>query len=133
MDKSFLCNLIIFISICIFTYIIFSNINYKEGLENNSKTTSSSSSANGIAGEAATYGSNIKNQVIQLQDALLITKYRSDYENVVINMDDLINNLMLKTVLTIDQSNPQEGLKQLAGLEQSKTALNSVMKFIDKS
>ena len=137
MDNSFLCNLIIFISICILTYIIFSNINVQEGLANKSDTSSTSSSSssttNGVAGEAATYGANITNQVSQVQDALLISKYRTDYENVIINMDDLVNNLMLKTALTIDQTNPQDGLKKLVGLEQAKTALNSVMKFIDKS
>ena len=53
--------------------------------------------------------------------------------NVVINMDDLVSNLMLKTTLTIDQSNPQGGLSKLAALGQVKVALNSVMKFIDKT
>jgi hypothetical protein len=138
MDNSFLCNLFIFISICILTYIIFSNINFQEGLENKSgssstTTTSSSTSSNGVAGEAASYAANIKNQVIQLQDALLVSKYRTDYENVVINMDDLVNNLMLKTTLTIDQTNPLPGLGRLAALGQVKAALNNVMKFIDKT
>jgi hypothetical protein len=138
MDNSFLCNLFIFISICILTYIIFSNINFQEGLENKSgssstTTTSSSTSSNGVAGEAASYAANIKNQVIQLQDALLVSKYRTDYENVVINMDDLVNNLMLKTTLTIDQTNPLFGLGRLAALGQVKAALNNVMKFIDKT
>jgi hypothetical protein len=139
MDNSFFFNLIIFVSICILTYIIFSNINFQEGLENksgsstSSSSSSSSSSSNGIAGEAATYGANIKNQVIQLQDALLISKYRSDYENVIINMDDLVSNLMLKTILTIDQSKPEDGLTKLAALGQAKAALNVTMKFVDKS
>jgi len=145
MDNSFFFNLIIFIIICILTYIIFSNINFQEGLENksgsksgSSSTSSSSSSSsgsttNGVAGEAATYGANIKNQVIQLQDALLISKYRTDYENVIINMDDLVSNLMLKTVLTIDSTNPQDGLTKLAALGQAKAALNVTMKFVDKS
>jgi len=139
MENSFFFNLIIFVSICILTYIIFSNINFQEGLENKSSSKSgssgstSSSSTNGIAGEAATYGANIKNQVIQLQDALLISKYRTDYENVIINMDDLVSNLMLKTILTIDQSKPEDGLTKLAALGQAKAALNVTMKFVDKS
>lgn len=137
MDNSFFFNLIIFISICILTYIIFSNINFQEGLENKSGSKSGSSSSgsttNGVAGEATTYGANIKNQVIQLQDSLLISKYRSDYENVIINMDDLVSNLMLKTVLTIDSTKPQDGLTKLAALGQAKAALNVTMKFVDKS
>ena len=104
MNKDFLCNLTIFIGICILIYYIFSNINVKEGLENaSSRSTSSStssSSSNGVAGYAAAYSANIKAQVIKLHDTTLISKYRSDYENVVINMDDLVNNLMLQVPLS---------------------------------
>jgi hypothetical protein len=46
-------------------------------------------------------------------------------------MDDLVNNLMLQTVLSVNQSNPQQSLIQLGELNNAKTALNNVMKFID--
>ena len=54
-------------------------------------------------------------------------------ENAVLNLDDLINNLMLKTALSVDKENPGDNIKKLAELQQSKIALNSVMKFIDTS
>jgi len=136
MNKDFLTNLIIFIGICILTYIVFRSVNFQEGLENNKSGTSSSTStstSNGVAGGASSYAANVKTEVIKLQDELLVSKYRTDYENVVINMDDLVNNLMLKTTLTIDQSNPRGSLMVLASLGQSKAALNEVMKFIDKT
>lgn len=137
MNKDFLCNLTIFIGICILIYYIFSNINVKEGLENASSSSTSSStsssSSNGVAGNAAAYSANIKAQVIKLQDTTLISKYRSDYENVVINMDDLVNNLMLQVTLNVDQSKPEASLAKLAQLNQAKAALNNVMKFIDKN
>jgi len=129
MDLDFLYNLSIFIGICILIYFIFRNIGVKEGLETNKKDTINS----GEAGGASTYGANIKAEVIKLQDITLISKYRSEYENIVINMDDLVNNLMLQTTLNIDQSNPEAGLEKLAKLNQSKSALNNVMKFIDKT
>ena len=132
MNKNFLYNLTIFIGICILIYFIFRNIGVKEGLEVSSLDTSSTSSS-GVAGGAAAYGANIKAQVIKLQDTTLISKYRADYENVVINMDDLVNNLMLQITLNIDQSKPEVGLEKLAKLNQAKAALNSVMKFIDKT
>lgn len=138
MNKDFI-NLIIFIGVCILIYIVFRSVNFQEGLENNksgsssSTSTSSSESSNGVAGGASSYAANVKTEVIKLQDELLVSKYRTDYENVVINMDDLVNNLMLKTTLTIDQSKPQDGLSKLAALGQVKVALNSVMKFIDKT
>lgn len=133
MNKDFLCNLTIFIGICILIYYIFSNISVKEGLETASSSVSTSSSSNGVAGNAAAYAANIKAQVIKLQDATLISKYRSDYENVVINMDDLVNNLMLQITLNVDQLKPEASLEKLAQLNQAKAALNNVMKFIDKS
>lgn len=139
MNKDFLCNLTIFIGICILIYFIFRNIGFKEGLETASSTTTTSgtttntSTSNGVAGNAASYAANIKAQVIKLQDTTLISKYRADYENVVINMDDLVNNLMLQVTLNVDQTKPEASLAKLAQLNQAKAALNSVMKFIDKS
>ena len=133
MNKDFLYNLTIFIGICILIYFIFRNIGVKEGLETTTTTTSTSSTNNGVAGGAAAYGANIKTQVIKLQDTTLISKYRADYENVVINMDDLVNNLMLQVTLNVDQSKPEASLAKLAQLNQAKAALNSVMKFIDKT
>jgi hypothetical protein len=145
MNKELFYNLIIFVGICILSYIVFRSLNFKEGMKSsnnsnnsnnkNSSTSgsdsSSSSSSNGVGGNAAGYGANIKAQVVKIQDTILISKYRTDYENVIINMDDLVNNLMLETTLTIDQSKPQEGLAKLVGLNNAKIALNSVMKFID--
>jgi len=132
MNKDFFYNLTIFIGICILIYFIFRNIGVKEGLETSSKSTSSSES-NGVAGNAAAYGANIKALAIKLQDTTLISKYRTDYENVIINLDDLVNNLMLQITLNIDQSKPETGLEKLAQLNQAKAALNNVMKFIDKT
>ena len=135
MSNAFLYNSAIFISICILIYFVFSNIGLKEGLQNNksSDSTSTSSTTNGVAGGAAAYAANIKEQAIKLQDTALISKYRADYENVVINMDDLVNNLMLQITLNIDQSKPEASLAKLAQLNMAKAALNSVMKFIDKT
>jgi|LauGreDrversion4_2_1035121.scaffolds.fasta_scaffold00757_16 hypothetical protein len=138
MEKNLL-NLIIFIAICFIVYIIFRNFNYKEGMtttDASGNTTSSSSNVSvpigaGAAGNASSYAANIKSTVIQLQDALLMSKYKTDYENVVLDLDDLVNNLMLNTALSINSTNTQQVLEQLNALNGTKTALNSVMKFID--
>lgn len=134
MNEDLLYNLSIFIGICILIYFIFRNIEVKEGLTSNTDNKDNKNISNsGEAGGAATYSANIKAQVIKLQDITLISKYRAEYENIVINMDDLVNNLMLQITLNIDQSNPEAGLEKLAKLNQSKAALNNVMKFIDKT
>ncbi len=132
-------NLCIFAGISFIAYLIFRNLNFenlsfKEGMTDASTSeTIGSSSANGIAGNAAAYAANIKSQVIKLQDTMLISKYRSDYETAILNLDDLVNNLMLKTALSVDQDKPQQSLMTLSQLQQSKVALNGIMKFIDSS
>jgi len=104
-----------------------------DNVPSTSTTTTTTTSSNGIAGNAAAFGANLKAQSIKAQDAFLISKYRTDYENVVINMDDLVNSLMLQTTLTIDPAKPHDALGKLVVLNNAKAALNNVMKFIDKN
>jgi len=135
--KTELMNMFLFIGISLVIYLLFRNFNYNnqysliEGMTDASGTAASTSD-NGIAGNAASYGAQIKAATIKLQDTVLISKYRSDYETAILNLDDLVDNLMLKTVLSIDTSNPADGLKKLAEMNQAKLALNNVMKFVDK-
>jgi hypothetical protein len=132
--KKELMNLFLFIGICFVAYLLFKNFNfsYKEGMTSNSTdNAATTSSSNGIAGNAAAYGATIKAANIKLQDTFLITKYRSDYENAILNLDDLLNNLMLQTALNVDTNNPEKSITKLANMNQAKTALNSVMKFVD--
>jgi len=135
-------NLVLFIGICFIGYVFLVRIHFKEGLTNNgpasasvssSSSNSSSSSSNGIAGNASTYASNLKAASVKLSDTLLVTKYRSDYENAILNAEELINNMMLQTTLSLNPSNPQEGIKNLIALNNAQTALNAVMKFVDSS
>lgn len=139
--KTELMNLFLFIGIIFVVYLLFRNFNFdiQEGMETNkntSKPTSqttnkATSSSNGIAGNAASYAATIKSTSIQLQDALLISKYRSDYETTILNLDDLINNLMLETALNVDVKNPKPSIEKLSQMNQAKAALNNVMKFVD--
>ena len=126
-----LMNLFLFIGICFVIYVLFRNFNfsYKEGMA----TSSDAPTTNGVAGNAAAYGATIKAATIKLQDTFLITKYRSDYETAILNLDDLINNLMLQTTLSIDSNNPDAAIAKLSNMNQAKAALNSVMKFVDAS
>jgi hypothetical protein len=128
-------NLFLFLAICLVVYIIFRIFNYpnvREGMTDSSEnTTPLNTSTNGIAGNAASYAASLKSATIKLQDTFLIRKYRADYESSILNFDDLISNLMLKTALTANQENPGESIEKLAKMQQAKVALNSVMKFVD--
>jgi hypothetical protein len=144
MNNSTITNLCIFIGICIFSYLIFRNLNtnnssYVEGMTDSTTDASGNpapppgSITNGVAGNAAGYAAQLKSAVIKSQDELLITKYRSDYENAVLNLDDYLNTIMLQTALSVNQNNPQQSIAKLAQMQQAKVALNSIMKFVDSS
>lgn len=128
-------NLCLFIFIFFILYLVFQNFHYnplREGMTDaSSASLSSNAPENGIAGNATAYAAGLKATTIKLQDTFLISKYRSDYENVILNLDDLISNMMLKTTLSYNQNKPGEAVDQLAKMQQAKTALNSVMKFLD--
>ena len=138
--KKELMNLFIFVAICFVAYILFRNLNFnfnsKEGMTgkaSSSSSSASSSASNGVAGNAASYGATLKSAAVKQQDIFLISKYRSDYETVILNLDDLVNNLMLQAALNVNPDKPTQSLSKLAELNQVKTALNNVMVFIDKS
>jgi hypothetical protein len=133
--------IVILIALFVSMYIVYFLVNkyasspYSiiEGLENNT----GESSGNGEAGSAATYAATVKANFVKMQDELLISKYRKDYETTIINMDDYISMLMLKQVLNINLNNTDmnavtENMNRLNILKSSKDALNDVMKFVDK-
>lgn len=119
-------------------YVIINTFNLKtglrEGLEN--ATPPVPSGSNGEAGSAANYAAGIKAKTVQLQDSLLISKYRADYENVIINMDDYLSMSMLKAVLNIDPAADEKthatSLALINTLSNAKKALNETMAFVDK-
>lgn len=151
MSKDIIMNFFLFLGICFLFFIIFRTTIIKEYMTNRkdnsdkssstkdtkdaTKPTSPSSSLNtgGIAGNSSAYAANIRAEVIKLQDILLISKYRSDYENSVMAVDDLVNSLMLEKVLSINMSSPEKDLDALVGLNNVKAALNNVMSHVDSS
>ena len=134
--NSELMNFFLFIGICLVLYLLFRNFNYNNQYSLIEGMTDASGNEtilidSGIAGNATAYGVKIKAETIKLQDTFLIAKYKSDYETIILNLDDFINNLMLKNVLSFDTENPGTSLSKLAELQQAKAALNGVMKFVD--
>ncbi len=126
-------NLLLLVAICLVIYLAFRSFNFKsmivEGMTDGSGNLVSVS--NGIAGNAAPYAASLKSATIMDQDSLLISKYRADYESAILNLDDLINTLMLKTALSVDEKKLEPSIEKLAKMNQAKGALNSVMKFLD--
>jgi len=129
-------SLLIFIAICVTFYLVFRSFQYNpmllEGMTDGSgNKITTASSENGIAGNAATYAAALKANSINSLDSLMISKYRGDYETAILNLDDTIDILMLKTALNFNQEKPLDTLEKLSKMHQAKIALNSVMKFVD--
>lgn len=113
----------------------------KEGLVSSSSSLSTNSSTvlDGYAGNAQSYAAAIKALSVQLSDKLIVSKYRSDYENIIINLEDYISLLMMNIVLSIDtttsstaqQDETLQLLNNLGTLKASKDALNDTMKYLD--
>lgn len=98
-------------------------------------SSGTSSGSLGFAGSAQSYSEEIKANYVKLQDQMLVSKYRKDYENVIINMDDYLNAKIMEQVLSIktDTDDEMESFKNLATLYSAKSALNDAMKWVDKS
>jgi hypothetical protein len=133
--KKELMNLFLFIAISFLIFLLFRNFSFNtvEGMTSNQDAKNQDFSQNGIAGNAASYGASLKSEAIKMQDMVLISKYRTDYETAILNLDDLINNLMLKTALSVDSNSPDASIKKLSEMNNAKLALNNVMKFVDAS
>jgi len=133
----------IFILTCFIITIIFKSLNLqlkflsktvKEGLTTAS-SSSSSSTNNGYAGNAFNFSDKIKALNTQITDKLIVSKYRTDYENIIINLEDYISLLMLDTIFTLNLDDTEDNiitkLNSLGSLKLSKDSLNDTMKYLD--
>lgn len=106
-----------------------------EGLTNS--TDNSTEPVSGEAGNAESYNSAVKSHLVKLQDVLLVPKYRPDYENAIINLDDYIGYLMLEQTLNLEIGGSKKAtmtaLTNLNTLSAAKKSLNDTMMFLDKT
>jgi hypothetical protein len=106
------------------------------GTNSSSNGSSKSNGSGGEAGLASAYAAGLKAQVVKLQDELLISKYRKEYESVLINLDDYLGLLMLKQALHVDTSGDvrtnMEAVHRINALKEARDTLNTTMSFLDK-
>jgi len=112
----------------VISFILFNLIGDKslvEGLENVSESNITESQ-----------NAAIQSKIVMLDDQLMISKYKKEYENMIINMDDYINLMMIQQLLNIKLdsgvASTIEGLDYLNTLKSAKDSLNVAMKFLDK-
>lgn len=104
------------------------SFSFFEGLENMEDKKD-----NNAAASTTSFVAGLKAEVIKMQDELLVAKYRKEYEDAIINMDDYIGFLMLKEVLNtnLDTENVVKSANNLNALRGMKDSLNATMKFLD--
>jgi len=112
--------------------------NNLEGMETNdtsNSTGTTSTSTSGVGSGAASWGEAIKSATTKINDKMLVSKYRKDYENVIINAEDCVNASMLSALMTSplgpDGNVTAQTLTAIKNMNDSKVALNEIMKYVD--
>jgi hypothetical protein len=136
-----LCGIIFIVAFIIYLVTSWLNIqmNVVEGLTNPNPKIATNNSTSGIGASAANYATSLQNSVTKLHSDILLLNnkdYKKEYENIILNMDDYIDGLMLKTVLSINVTSENasdniDKFKMLNDLNASKAALNNVIKYVD--
>lgn len=82
-----------------------------------------------IAAAAADYAAAVKAEVVQLQDQLLVSKYRDDYENALESLDDLLNLTMINESMSAVQSGTlhMRTVRDLGDLQSAKAGVASAL------
>jgi hypothetical protein len=98
------------------------------------------SSTNGEAAKAAEFNKLLKARIAGLQDKLLISKYRTEYENILLSLDDFMKLNMLQTALQIKPNQDSEPGKpnpnmalfaSMKAMSDARGTLNGIMTYLD--
>jgi hypothetical protein len=132
--------------VLVILFFLFKNINNGliEGMDNNNQGTKNGPET--IGTKLTDYNSNIKKSNVLSTDSFLIDKYREDFENLVLGLEQYGNNLMLHKILSVSDlisknkiDDPNSSRKIINEMDQTNKikqfleSLNSVIKYIDRS
>ena len=128
-------NLLLFGFILLGLYVYFRYYNdqvIQEGLTNQS-------SSNGIASNSKTFLENVRQKNLLMKDKFNVSnsEYRKNYEDIILALDDYINFTMLDQILNFptssdDKQKNLEKIINLGKINETRIALNNVLKFVDK-
>jgi len=82
----------------------------------------------------------LKKKVENVKDILLINKYRDDYEDMLLDLDEFLNLSMLQAVNLFNMSTKKNGIdkdsmelaKQIVDANNFRKALDDIMVYLDK-
>jgi len=93
------------------------------------------SSFNGVAGNAANYAKKIESQTAKMVDGMLIPKYRSDYEQILLHLEHFHNANLLHKLLHYNLNDSTKSSEELSDIvkhhDNVVQSLNNAMKFLD--
>lgn len=111
----------------------------------NSSSTSTSTSTSNILSSGTTDKTKIPDAIESnthtIEDSLLISKYRTAYEQTIINLESNVSFALLSAVLNNAESisadptssSSQSKITKINNLKTFRSTLNDAMKFLDKS
>lgn len=92
-------------------------------------------SFNGVAGNAANYAKKIEGHTAKMVDGMLIPKYRGDYEQVLLHLENYHNANLLNKLLNYNLNDPTKSSEELSDIvkhhDNVVQSLNNAMKFLD--
>lgn len=83
--------------------------------------------------DSSSLAKQIKDDSTKTLDGLLVNKYRSEYEDIILNMHEWCDTQILSNIVngSINRTDPSDSIKKINELEQFKSTLNSTIKYID--
>jgi len=101
-----------------------------EGLTNEEGSTST----NGISGNSEGYSSSLSNEIATLNDKLLVDKYKANYDNILLELEEVLKLRMLELALSINPNNVESSINDIQlmnDLSKAVTSLDLVQSFVD--
>jgi hypothetical protein len=76
----------------------------------------------------------LKDQTNTIRERLNLTnpEYRKNTEDIILQLDEYLNYLGMQTILTINGNNAKNAINAVTAINNSRAALNSALKFLDK-
>lgn len=128
MDNDKVLVVLFIIGLVIYLYLKYKSVFLFEGLENNEINTLSNDTKNLIF--------RLQEETIKLKDTLLIDKYKSSYEELLIALYDYHNYYILNMLTKININNGinyENTMKRIEEFKSVLSILNDTMKFVNKT
>jgi hypothetical protein len=89
-----------------------------------------------VGSGAASFSTKVTTLIAQMKDKLNVDKYRSDYENCIIHLDEYIGGMMLLDILSLNPNSLPDDqvikvLERINTMKNGKDSLNVLMKSLD--